>query len=605
MKESNGKKSAVRFVCVTLAILLAASVLIWAFQTDCGSVSVRRLQLMGENGGKISTLIYLPRSATAKSPAPCVVIYHGRSNQGHSNDTWSMELARRGYVVLSPDLTGGGESDVLGGGMDAQLRADQAYVVAQYALSLDVVNPEQLNLVGYSLGTATTTLVAYMMPEQVNSCLNVFGPFMISRYLDKVKSLLVDSDVDVGILKADCDQYDFNFLGDALACRQNVTKGLDLGSVVEPNTDTPMGKTSVLRYTEVTGTMHQTGNISASALNAIIRFENDFNTAPIALADSNQTWLWQQIFSGVACVDMMFLLAAVLDLLMQTTFFGSMAFVPAKRKELRGAKNWALDILFTFVVPAALFIPVSAWGMSWFGKSKILTSTNLNGIMLWLVVAMFLIGSVRTALKALRRKKAGEKIALSDYCLAPEGTEHFSWAGVGKSVLLGLAVVCFFGLWMTAMEGYFGISYQVWNLSTYLKPSPERVVKSIPYMLIIFVVMFSGNINQRVLPSTGNARRDMRIAVTVNTVLTASALFFLLLVQYGGSFLYGTGEVFFKQKGGSVGALDFAFGYCYMMGGTTGVVTYLYRKYGNVLPAVVACSMFAGLFTLLSMTLVR
>ena len=76
-------------------------------------------------------------------------------------------------------------------------------------------------------------------------------------------------------------------------------------------------------------------------------------------------------------------------------------------------------------------------------------------------------------------------------------------------------------------------------------------------------------------------------------------------VQYGGSFLYGTGEVFFKQNGGSTGALDFAFCYCYMMGGTTGVVTYLYRKYGNVLVGVIPCSVFAGLFTLVGFTLVR
>ena len=150
-----------------------------------------------------------------------------------------------------------------------------------------------------------------------------------------------------------------------------------------------------------------------------------------------------------------------------------------------------------------------------------------------------------------------------------------------------------------------GINYQVWNLSTYLKPSPERIVKAIPYIIIILIVMFSGNISQRVLPSTGNERKDMWIAVTVNTVLTASALFVLLLMQYGGSFLYGTGEVIFKQQGGSTGALDFAFGYCYMMGGTTGVVTYLYRKHGNVLCGVIPASIFCGLFTLLSFTLVR
>ena len=35
---------------------------------------------------------------------------------------------------------------------------------------------------------------------------------------------------------------------------------------------------------------------------------------------------------------------------------------------------------------------------------------------------------------------------------------------------------------------------------------------AIPYVLIIFTVMFIGNMNHRVLPSTGDARKDMWIA---------------------------------------------------------------------------------------------
>lgn len=601
----NEKKKAVRFFCICMAVLLFSSIMIWGFQSAWGRVEIRRLDLAGEDGTPISTLVYIPDNATTETPAPVAVIYHGRSNQGHSNDTWSMELARRGYVVFSPDLTGGGESAVMGGGQDAELRARQALYVAQYANSLDFVIKDSVNIIGYSLGTQTSVLVAAQMPDQVNSLLYVMGPFMVRRNMDTVKSLLVDYDITSGFIKADCDQYDFNFIGDAQACRESVSNDLGLDFVIEANSHTPMGETSYLRYTEVNGAMHQTGNISGEAITAIIQFENDINTAPVELADSDQAWLPQQIFSGIACVTMMFALAAAINLLMQLNFFKStMSFKRAPRKEQRGLKAWAIDLLFCLVIPALLFIKVSTWGMNWFFSTSIFTSQNLNGIMLWLLVAMCLIGLIRLAVRTYRRKAAGEVIAASDFCLAPQGGK-FYWPNVGKALIIGLVCTAFFGLWMTAMEGFMGIDYQVWNLSTYLKPSPERIVKAIPYIIIIFIVMFSGNISQRVLPSTGNERRDMWIAVTVNTVLTASALFVLLLMQYGGSFLYGTGEVIFKQNGGSTGALDFAFGYCYMMGGTTGVVTYLYRKHGNVLCGVIPASIFCGLFTLLSFTLVR
>ena len=244
VKTAFETKKAIRFFYITMAVLLVSSIFIWGFQTAWGDVEIRRLQLVGENGTKISTLVYIPKTASAEQPAPCVVIYHGRSNQGHSNDTWSMELARRGYVVLSPDLTGGGESSVQGGGSDAALRANQAAFVAEYALSMDIVDKEHLNLIGYSLGTQTTTLVAEKMPDRVNSCLNVMGPFMVRRNMPVVYSLLVDHDINVGFIKADCDQYDFNFIGDAQACRESVSNDLQLDSVIAPNSVTPMGETS-------------------------------------------------------------------------------------------------------------------------------------------------------------------------------------------------------------------------------------------------------------------------------------------------------------------------------------------------------------------------
>ena len=138
-----------------------------------------------------------------------------------------------------------------------------------------------------------------------------------------------------------------------------------------------------------------------------------------------------------------------------------------------------------------------------------------------------------------------------------------------------------------------------------------RILRAIPYVLIIFFVMFTGNMSHRVLPSTGNAKKDMWIAVAVNTVLTALALFLLLLIQYGGSMLLGTGQTLIPQidvygtgRNTSCGALDFAFGYCYMMGGTTGVVTYLYRKFGNIWVGVIPAAMFAGMVTLSGFTLI-
>ena len=138
------KNKAVSFFAACMAILLVCSTLIWGFQTSWGSVKIKRLNLTSQDGTTVSSLIYIPKNATDETPAPVAVIYHGRSNHAHSNDTWSMELARRGYVVLSPDLQGGGESD------PSVDRSIQAKTVAEYANSLSYVEKDAINLIGYS-----------------------------------------------------------------------------------------------------------------------------------------------------------------------------------------------------------------------------------------------------------------------------------------------------------------------------------------------------------------------------------------------------------------------------------------------------------------------
>ena len=595
----SNKKSAVRFFCLTLAVLLVSTILVWGLQSDWGTIKIKRLTLTGDDGSAVSTMAYIPENATNETPAPAVLIFHGRSNQGHSNDTWSMELARRGYVVFSPDLSGGGESDVTD-------RARQAMAVTAYANSQPYVLQDQINLAGYSFGTQTCLDVYGAMPDIINSITEVFGPYRLKNAggIDNI-------DTNIGLLKASADQYDYWFIGGPDECLEVVTDLIHLSEPVVPDRDYDWNG-HLFRYMICENTLHQTGNISGSTLNNLLSYITTVSEAPISRDLSDQVWVPHQLASGVACVAMMFLLAATLNLLMQLEFFSSASNPVPVKKPRKGAKAWVMDILFSLVIPAVIFIPVSLLGMRYsaakYPISKVLTSTNLNGVMLWLLVVAA-IGIVRMVLAA--QKQQGN-ITMGTYALGADGERQINWSRPAKGLVLGLVTCGFVGIWLWAVEGFFGINYQVWNLSTYLRFSPSRIIAAIPYILIIFTVMFLGNMNQRVLPTTGNERKDIWIAVAVNTVLTASALFVLLVIQYGGNMLLGTGQTVLSQfdvynNGGvpSAGALDFAFGYCYMMGGTTGVVTYIYRKYGNIWLGVIPCALFAGLVTVSGFTLVR
>lgn len=597
------KKKAVRFFALCMAVLLVCSVFIWGFQSNWGDVKISRIYINGPDGTQISSLLYVPENATNETPAPCAVVFHGRSNHGHSNDTWSMELARRGYVVLSPDLQGGGESAV------TVNRDLQAVYVTEYANNLKFIQKDKLNLIGYSAGTATVATVYRAMPDTVHSVCQVFGPFMAVLY-----GGITDFDTNFCMIKSTADQYDGDFLGDPTTCLNFIRESSGIADL-QPGVDTTWKDGKFFRYAQIDGTLHQTGNISGTTINEILSYEAVVNDEPIAV--NGTVWLWQQLFSGIACVAMMFLLAASVNLLMQLDYFSTIANAvpvkPARAKGKEGTKAWAIDFLFALVIPALIFVHVSAYAIKWTSGTwinKIWTSSNLNGIMVWLLVVA-VIGIIRMVLAANKRKKAGIKDTLGTYALGADGDTKIDWSKPGKAFIMGIIVLTFVGVWMRLIEGFAGINYQVWNLSTYLQFAPMRITRAIPYMLIIFTVMFIGNMSQRILPSTGDEKKDMRRAVIINTCMTASALFVLLLIQYGGSMIIGTGyapipqiDIYGTGQNKSCGSLDFAFGYCYMMGGTTGVVTYLYRKYGNIWVGVIPAALFAGMVTLSGFTIV-
>ncbi|OON86708.1 hypothetical protein BXO88_06870 [Oribacterium sp. C9] len=594
------KKSAVRFFAICAAILLVCTFFIWGLQTDYGKVKITRLTLTGPNGTDISTLMYRPNNATDENPAPLAVILHGRSNHAHSNDTWSMELARRGFVVISPDLQGGGESD------PSVERILQAIEVTKYANTLSFVEKDKINLIGYSQGTNTVINTYKAVADKVNSICEVFGPFMMKMSLEgDMEANGINT--NFCLIKSLADQYDYFFVGDPAANLEFVKEFSGIKDL-EINKDFDRNGFK-FRYSQFGGTLHQTGNISGQTIKEIISYETSVNDAPVKLDVNDINFLPHQIFSGIACVAMMFMLAALINLLMQNEFFATIA-TPVYEKGVRNtAKDWVIDILFRVGIPAVLFVPVSAYAMVWFGPGtpalNIFRSTNLNGIMAWLFVVMF-IGLGRLYLRNKKRKD----VDLSDYALDAAGVKKIDWSKPAKALLMGVIILVFVFTWLWLIEGFLGINYQIWSLSTYLRMSPLRITRSIPYALLIFLFMFTGNMAITKAPSSGNEKKDMAIAIALNVILTAGALVILLLIQYGGSMIVGTGETFIPQidiygtgKNTSCGALDFAFGYAYMMGGTTGVVTYIFRKYGNIWAGVIPAALFAGFVTLSGFTL--
>ena len=598
LHEQNKPK--ILFFLISIAALLLFTILIWGFQSDWGSVKIKRISILGNDGSKISAIAYIPKTATNAIPAPAAVIFHGRSNQGHSNDTWSMELARRGYVVISPDLSGGGESDV-------NNRETQAISTASYAFTMPFVDKGKIVLIGYSAGCASVIRAADNCGGTVAGNVFVFGPFMLQ--IGKGDS---DIDFDSYIVKAKADQYDYDFIGDADAClgRTAATFGLDQMaygvSYIRDNGH-------LVQMDMVSDSLHQTGNISGQTISYLIQDVNKLAPAVKQIAPDSFAFGWQQLFSLLAAFTMIFVIAAFANLLLASPYFETIKVAPAPYKGISG-KKLALRIVLDIAIPLILFVPSSAYTMKYMGNSKIFTSNNLNGIMGWLLV-LAIISIIGIIIRIHRTRKKKESVDLADYSLGAHGENRLVWNRLAKSLLLGVIVVSAALIWLSAIEGFLGINYQFWNIATMLRPSGTRIIRAIPYIVIIFIAMLSGGVGMltsRRLREVGKPWLDALIAIGVNAIVAAACLGILLIVQYGGSLIVGTGKTLVPQIdiygtgiNKSSGALDFAFGYCFMMGTMNGLITYLYRKCNTIWPGVMIGSIFAGIITAASFTLVR
>ncbi|MFW9869009.1 MAG: alpha/beta hydrolase family protein [Candidatus Thorarchaeota archaeon] len=125
-------------------ILMSSGVMIAAsMQNGFGSVAVSEIDFQAADGSWIHSTLQKPHYATDADPLPGVVVIHGSLQNKEWLMAFGIELARRGFVVLTLDANGHGNSEVGSGSGTAALN---------YITSLDYVDNTQIGLIGHSMG---------------------------------------------------------------------------------------------------------------------------------------------------------------------------------------------------------------------------------------------------------------------------------------------------------------------------------------------------------------------------------------------------------------------------------------------------------------------
>ncbi|MHA2163141.1 MAG: alpha/beta hydrolase [Candidatus Thorarchaeota archaeon] len=142
------EKPRLRYIFLIFSILLMLSGIAIAgtVQNNMGSVIVTEVSFQAADGSNIHSTLQQPAYATSSSPLPGVIVFHGSLQNKEWLMAFGIELARRGFVVLTPDANGHGNSDDGSGSGPAAL---------EYMTGLDYVDSSAIGLVGHSIGGGT------------------------------------------------------------------------------------------------------------------------------------------------------------------------------------------------------------------------------------------------------------------------------------------------------------------------------------------------------------------------------------------------------------------------------------------------------------------
>lgn len=476
-------------------------------QTNGGAVTVKDLRWETSAGREMSALLFKPKTATSEDQAPAIVVSHGWWNNREMQDANYVELAKRGYVVLSIDMYGHGNSDPLPLGKEAE-NGTGMYDAVKLISKLPYVEESKIGVTGHSNGARAANFSVMIDNEQKR-------PLISAVLLVDNEALYTDQDAptkfvnnygqrDVGLV---ADQYDEFFFrsydksGKALTpprdfiSTSNAQSFLNFGAKPATTERVPskyyeknVEGTNAVRVLYTPAQTHPWGPFSMETTSHTIEFFGKTLGAPKSIPADSQTWPWKELFNAIGLIGFgMFLVAFSKALLGTRAFAGLRASRPLEVKpNSRRGLAWFWGALGVSAL-------VSGWSYIALSHSTTIAAISSNAVpTAWPQGAPFFIG-LWAALNGLVGliimvisyqffgRKSGQN--LRDLGVLPGWKKFFQ--GIVLSVIV---VVAAFGI-LFAVDYFFKTDFRLWVLA--IKAfTPDKIwiaLMYLPFFLIYFV----------------------------------------------------------------------------------------------------------------------
>ena len=443
-------KVAVIFLIVCILVIFLSSFIASAIQSNGWSIEVTDLRdaenegtaisLTGEeteiNGKVVSGILFKPGDATADNPLPAVVLTHGYLNNREMQLQNAIELARRGFVVLTVDREGHGNYEN-SGEQSALMATSGLYDSVKYLYNMDYVDKDKIGISGHSMGGMTTAMTL-MQDMQLG---------LVSAGLIQAWSTFMGAgaDVDVGMLKAQDDEFFFTtnegedgtisreylstraaktFIGNTELEGDVVSGAIYVNGQAVETTGGQETEGAFRVVYEISG-VHPQNHCSVEGANAVVNFfYNAFGTPNgyEYISEGNQVWWVKEAFSLIGMIGFFALIFPLVSLLLTTPVFRSLrvakqqvveetvvvtdetgaeqtmvcqklvwdgANIPLQPKPLKGVQKnisyWLAAIGIMLFSGFSIHSICTEYGSKWFPNTQLYPQDTTNWVAMWAV----------------------------------------------------------------------------------------------------------------------------------------------------------------------------------------------------------------------------
>ena len=588
--DTNKFRTAKKWLAIAAALLILCTILMWGIASGWGDVKIERVSIAGNNGDTMTAVQFIPKGVNADNPAPVVLTNHGANNSAYSEFVYGLEFARRGYVVFCCDQPKSGEAPI--NVNDTSRNVFDSWI--DYARSQKYIDGR---VVVTGLSKGGMDLNSFLMdPEfsaKIDCAVNIVGagglresttPFGTNFCAVWAAADGIDANSFFGYDENGVDKRLFmvrELLGD-----DSYEFGTTLGSFEDG---------TAIQFNTVFA-VHPFCYIFEGIHSTMYEFVEQAVPSGTTLASDDLVYPSFLLVSWICCFLFICMGALFAYMLTAAPGFSTSMVVALPNVQPIGAKKRAVRITLDLIVPFA-FYPIFATLISkatW--PNTIFRCTSINPIIGWLFFVM-LFGAANIYIRT-RKIKAERPLTAADFGMGTE-SKILDRRRIVNGAIIGVITTVVLFTWIAAVINVTGINYSANAFAYFTRITPERLIRAIPYLIVILPIVLVININVatvRRFPDTGHETRDTIRDVVYNVALAIIPLMIIMFCYYGVGLIRGTGIGLLPGPWQT--AINYTLGFPFMMGSSVGISTFLYRKTGNIWAGVFTATLILGLFTI-------